>query len=284
MMPKELMRALNELGFEQPSRIQATAIPLIVEESHNNLIAQSQNGTGKTLAFVLGSIIRTDPSIKETQIIVLSPMRELAVQTYDIYVAIAKYLTDIKISLIVPDSPTTDIGHIIVGTPKSVLKVIDRNKKKFEKLRMLIVDEADMAFNSGDEISKQVMIIYKKTNPKKQVVLLSATFSADIMNNARELVQEATIMKMPVQNLTLQGVVQLYMKCEPKKKFQAILDIFKKITIVQTIVFCNTRKISEEFYKFMTSNGVKVSVLMGGMSPAERDATIKSFKANWQFI
>jgi len=278
-MSKDIIRALDELGLEQPSRIQATAIPLIVEDPYNNLIAQSQNGTGKTLAFVLSSIIRVDPSSTDVEAIVLCPMRELAVQTYSIYLQVLKYTCNIKVSLVVPDAAKTGLGHILVGTPKTLMDIIDRSKKKFEKLKMFIVDEADMAFETKGEISKQVMMIYKKTNPKKQVVLFSATFSAEIMNSAKELVKEATIMKMPTQKLTLTGVLQLYIKCEAKSKFKTILDIYKKITIVQTLVFCNTRHCSEAFYKFMNSNGIKASILIGGMSPAERDATIKSFKA-----
>eukprot|EP01022_Parablepharisma_sp_SALTPOND_P014610 TRINITY_DN2001_c0_g1_i1.p4 TRINITY_DN2001_c0_g1~~TRINITY_DN2001_c0_g1_i1.p4 ORF type:complete len:495 (+),score=76.76 TRINITY_DN2001_c0_g1_i1:1582-3066(+) len=277
---KEIIRALtDDLGFDQPSKIQAMTIPMIVEEPYQNLIAQSQNGTGKTLAFVLSSIVRVDPKVNDIQVIVLVPIRELAKQTYGIYLSVVKYTPEVKVSLIIPDSPTPGKGHILVGTPKSLLKLIDTKKKDFEKLKMIVIDEADAVFNPKDEISKQAMLIYKKTNPKKQVVLFSATFGPDIMNNARELVKEATIMKMPVQNLTLQGVMQLYIKCEPKKKFQTILDIYKKITIVQTLVFCNTRHYSEAFYKFMTSNGIKAGLLMGGMTPAERDATMNSFKA-----
>lgn len=278
-MSKDVIRALDELGLELPSRIQATAIPLIVEEPYNNLIAQSQNGTGKTLAFVLSSIIRVDPKSTDVQVIVLCPMRELAVQTHQIYLDVLKYTPDIKVSLVVPEAAKTGLGHILVGTPKSLVNMIDRNKKKFDNLKMFVVDEADMAFNAKDDISKQLMMIYKRTNPKKQVVLFSATFSAEIMSSAKELVKEATIMKMPVQKLTLKDVLQLYIRCEPKNKFKTILDIYKKITIVQTLVFCNTRHCSEAFYKFMNSNGIKASVLMGGMNPAERDATIKSFKA-----
>ncbi len=279
-MRKEVLRALvDDLGFEHPSKIQASAIPIIVSEPYENVIAQSQNGTGKTLAFVLSSVIRVDTKVNDVQVIVLSPMRELAKQTYEVYLAVTKYIPDIKISLVVPDSPAEGTGHILVGTPKSLLKVIDKKKKGFEKLRMFIIDEADVAFNPKDDISNQVKVIYKKTNPHKQVVLFSATFGTDVMNSAKEMVKEATIMKLPTQKLTLDGVVQLYMKCEPAKKFQAILDIYKKIVVVQTLVFCNTRVYSEKFHKFMTANGVKASILIGGMTPAERDATIKSFKA-----
>jgi ATP-dependent RNA helicase DDX19/DBP5 len=278
-MSKEVIRALDELGLEQPSRIQATAIPLIVEEPYNNLIAQSQNGTGKTLAFVLSSIIRVDPKSNDIQVIVLCPVRELATQTFDIYKDVLKYTPDIKISLIIPDMAKTALGHILVGTPKTLMNVIDGKRDKFGKLKMFIIDEADMAFEAKSDITKHVMMIYKKTNPKKQVVLFSATFSVEIMNSAKELVKEATIMKMPTQKLTLEGVLQLYVKCEPNNKFNTILDIYKKITIVQTLVFCNTRNYSEAFFNFMNKNGIKASILIGGMTPAERDATIKSFKA-----
>ena len=279
-LSKEIIRALtDDLDFDQPSKIQATTIPLIVEEPYHNLIAQSRNGSGKTLAFTLSSLVRVDPKVNDIQVIVISPVRELAKQIYDVYLSVTKYLPDIKISLIVPESPTTGMGHILIGTPKSLLKMIEKDRKKFEKLKMLIVDEADMAFNPKDMISTDVIIIYKKTNPKKQVVLFSATFSPDIINSAREVVKEATVIKLAAKNLTLQGVMQLYTKCEDRKKFQAIYDIYSKIIAVQTIVFCNTRHISEKLFQFLTAKGIKASLVMGGMSPGERDATMKGFKS-----
>ena len=288
-MRVELHKVLvNDLAFEQPSKIQACTIPVIVAEPCHSLIAQSQNGTGKTLAFVLSSLIRTDEKSNDIQVVVVSPNRELAKQTYDVYLAVTKYLPGIKISLVVPDVLNPELGHVIVGTPMSLLKLIDRKQKMFADLKMLIFDEADIAFNAKDEISKQSMIIYKKTGSKKQILLFSATFNPDIMKYAQEMVKSATIMKLDQKQLTLKGVVQLYIRCEPQQKFQPIVDIYKDLLNTQTIAFCNTKSFAEKAYKFLTSHDVKAGRLIGakskfseeGMSSAERDAAIKSFKSH----
>ncbi len=278
-IPAEIKRALVEdMGFEQPSKIQATTIPMIVKEPFKDLIAQSQNGTGKTLAFVLSSIIRTDVKCADIQVVVVSHIRELAKQIYDVYMQVTKYVPGIKISLIIPENQSAGLGHILVGTPKSLLKVINANKMKFMKVRVMVIDEADAAFRPSDDISMQVRTIHKKINPKKQTLLFSATFSAEMLESTRALVKSATIMKMPQSQLTLAGVVQLFMKCEANKKFDTILEIFGHILAVQTIVFCNTKVYSKKLLQFMTSHGVKAGLIMGELTAQERDATMKSFK------
>ena len=278
----KIRRALTEdLGFEQPSKIQALTIPMITSPPYRNLIAQSQNGTGKTLAFILSSLLRVDPKSDAVQVVVLAPFRELARQIHDGYKEVTMHAPEYKICLVLPDiehHTAKSEGQVVIGTPGSLLKDMMVSPKKYAEVKVFVMDEADKAFDPKEGLSKDIVGIYKKMNPKKQTLLFSATFSEEMIKNVKMLIKEAATIKLPVQQLTLKGVIQLYLRCEPKKKFDEVFNVFQKISCGQTIVFTNTRNFCDACYNYFEKRKFSVSVIRGGMQPAERDAAIKNFK------
>jgi ATP-dependent RNA helicase DDX19/DBP5 len=279
-IPPPVLKALiDELEYDMPSKIQACTLPVVTEPPYPNFIAQSQNGSGKTLAFVLSSVIRLDIANKHPQVMVVGPTRELVKQIFGVYTTVTKFMTDVKLTLILPDSALDSmaLGHILVGTPSALMKVVRQDKRKFDQLKMLIVDEADMAFEKDGDLGKQIIGIYKQINPKKQTLLFSATFPESVMKAARELVHEASVLKITPKQLTLKGVTQLFMRCEQKKKFESILAVFGKLDNTQTIMFCNTRMFAQKASEYLSRNHFKVGLIIGGMELPERDAAVKSF-------
>jgi len=285
-IPKPVIDALVDMNIMQPSKIQAAAIQVMVEKEekgYRNMRVQSKNGTGKTLAYVLGSILRIDPKIQGVQVIVLVPARELAKQTFNVYKKVLKFTPEIKVSLLVPGEETKDLGHVVIGTPGSIhYKGINENKKKFDTLRVLIIDEADSTLNPKNDFTKDVMPIIKKTNPKKQVALFSATYNPEIIDHINKNITDVlpiTFESKGQQTLTLDRVFQVYMNCKSHEKYNLVIEVFKKIDVGQSIVFC--RKIDDvnTLGSIMEKNGFKVSKLTSELKGKERDAAEAAFRS-----
>ena len=281
-LPEELQKALTELLFTRPSKIQQYTIPIITKKQEDgsfvNLIAQSQNGSGKTLAFGLGSLCRIDPSLNEVQVVVLSPTRELSRQTFQIYQKLSKYLRT-SLELVTLEKKRLDFNQVMLGTPGKMFDVTKRFKPKFKNVRVFVLDEADMLFTS-QQMQGQTLMVHKNLNPKKQCLLFSATFPEEVKEQATKIIKEAAFLQMKKEELTLKGVQQLYIEVDERAREETLHSLYKEIEVKQTVVFVNKRDTSKCLYKFMHERGHNVSVLFGKeMSPEERDLTIDKFQS-----
>ena len=270
------------MGYHRTSKIQAVSIPLINKVPTKNVMAQAPNGTGKTFAFALGSLAKVEENEAAVQVIVLSPTRELSRQTYQVYQSLIKY-TKIKLCLGLPgcNLRSEDLGHVLIGPPLTILKLTQKYKKEFQKVKVFVLDEADELFAmEGQGHEANIIRLYKNINPVVQILLFSATYSDKIKERAFKVVKDPHQILLNPTKLTLKGVKQVYIKCEAQEKPPKIHELFERLTeITQSIVFVNTRKFADALKIYLQQHGHDgVDLLMGTMEHKERDIVFDRFK------
>jgi ATP-dependent RNA helicase DDX19/DBP5 len=280
----EVQKVLDEWDFKIPSKIQSFSIPGIVTDPPSNLIAQSQNGSGKTLAYSIGSIARIDDKKSATQVVIITPTRELCRQIYKVYQDLTKY-TNISVMLLqaggTMDLKKIPLPHVIIGTTGMVSKLGKMRSKDLNEVAVLIVDEADF-FLSNKEIPNLISLS-KSMNNKKQVLLFSATYSEQALKNSQKVLgKEYLQLAIEAEKLTLKGVFQYFMKVDQKDKMETILNLYKSMTINQVIIFVNYKHVAKKLYDFLEANKISVSLLMGGddMTKEQRDKIFDEFMQN----
>lgn len=231
------------MKFNAPSKIQETALPTLLADPPQNMIAQSQSGTGKTAAFVLAMLSRVDATKNYPQIICLSPTYELAIQTGEVAAKMAQFCPEIKIKYAVRgeeisrDAKLTD--HIIIGTPGKLLdwaikfKVFD-----MKKISVFVLDEADvMIATQGHQ--DQCIRIHKQLPASCQMMFFSATYEKEVMDFAEYIVPNPIIIKLMREQESLDNIKQYYVNCRNQdEKYKAIQNIYGVITVGQAIMFC----------------------------------------------
>lgn len=276
----ELLKGLYSMKFSKPSKIQEKALPLLLSVPARNMIGQSQSGTGKTAAFALTMLSRTDESDPALQAICLSPTRELARQTLDVVKEMGRF-TKIKTQLIVPGEVegTEPInGQIVVATPGTLLEYIRRKRIQVSKLKVFVLDEADNMLDQqslGDKCTRIKRMLPRST----QIVLFSATFADDVREYAEKFVPEANSLELKHEELNVDAITQLYMDCDSEAhKFNCLCELYGLLTIASSIIFVQTKKTADELYFKMKKEGHAVSVLHGSLETSERDRLIDDFR------
>ena len=277
----ELLKGLYAMGFRRPSKIQARALPLLMQVPYRNFIGQSQSGTGKTGAFVLSALARINVTAG-TQVIVLAPTRELAVQIMGVVKAMSQF-TQITSAVAVKESVQRGSGplgdHVIVGTPGTVQDLLRRKTISADGVSMLVIDEADHMLDKQGMGDQTIRI--KRLLPQQcQVVLFSATYREDVRLFAERVVPNANMISLKREELSVDAIKQLYLDCNSEEqKYQTLCDIYGLCNIGQSIIFCERRNTADEIAKRMQSDGHKVVVLHGALEPADRDAIFNSYLA-----
>lgn len=232
----ELLRALSVNGFHKPSKIQERALPLLMKNPPQNLIGQSQSGTGKTAAFTLNMLSRVDLNNQNPQCLVLAPTRELARQIASNCQMLGIFLEDkgLKIGEAIPKPEARGqqiTGQIIVGTPGTVFDMIKRRQLDVRNVKVLTLDEADNMLDlqgMGDQCKR-----VKQQLPKTvQVVLFSATFPAEVLDFANIFAPNSNQITLEVEKLTVKGIKQMYLDCnDDEAKYAALLKFYSLMTI-----------------------------------------------------
>ncbi|KAF5115121.1 hypothetical protein DV454_002477 [Geotrichum candidum] len=277
---EDLLKGLYAMKFNKPSKIQEKALPLLLNNPPQNMIGQSQSGTGKTGAFALTMLSRVDPSIQAPQALCLSPSRELARQTLEVIQTMGKY-SKVTTGLLVPESvPRGErvTSQVLVGTPGTVQDLIRRKQFDVSALKVCVLDEADNMLDQqglGSQCSR-----VKKFLPRNiQLVLFSATFPDEVAEYAEKFVPNANIIRLKHTELNVDAIKQLYMDCESKEhKIKMISEIYNSLTIGSSIIFVKEKSTANFLYKKMSTEGHKVSVLHGDLVPEDRDRLIDDFK------
>lgn len=276
-----LLRGIYANGFEQPSPIQKQAIiPMI---RGNDLIAQAQSGTGKTGAFSIGALQYIDETIQETQAIILSPTRELASQTNEVINILGKMMK-IKTALTTGTVSVNDNikninnnPHIIVGCPGRLNDMLRRNKVKVDKLKMLILDEADEMLSIG--FKEQVYQIFQFLPENITVSLFSATLPKELETLTNKFMRDPIKILVTNDMLTLEGISQYYIALETdNNKFNTIKDLFGWISSSQAIIYCNSLKRVSDLYTAMLNDDYPVCCIHSGMDKEQRNETYNDFK------
>uniref|UniRef100_A0A0A9YT86 RNA helicase n=2 Tax=Lygus hesperus TaxID=30085 RepID=A0A0A9YT86_LYGHE len=278
-----LLKGVYEMGFNAPSKIQETALPILLADPPQNMIAQSQSGTGKTAAFVLAMLSRVNTSLNYPQVLCLSPTYELAIQTGEVAAKMGQFCDDIKIRYAVRGEELARnhrlTEHIIIGTPG---KVLDWSTKyKFfdlSKIAVFVLDEADvMIATQGHQ--DQSFRIRKFLTSNCQIMFFSATYDEEVMQFAKGIVPNPVLIRLKREEESLDNIQQYYTLCEHKDdKYQAISNIYGGITVGQVIIFCQTRKTAAWLTQKMTKDGHAVALLSGELTVEERINVLDRFR------
>lgn len=267
--------------FERPSAIQQRAIVPIVKG--RDVIAQAQSGTGKTATFSIGVLQRIDIGLRETQALILAPTRELAQQTQSVVLALGDYMNVqahacIGGTKVGEDVKKLDYGqHVIVGTPGRVFDMIRRKNLRTERIRMLVLDEADEMLSRG--FKEQIYDIYRYLPPKTQIVIVSATLPQEVLDITTKFMVDPVQVLVRRDELTLEGIRQFFVDVEREEwKFDTLCDLYDTITIAQSVIFCNTKRKVDWLSDKMRQANFTIAAMHGEMPQKERDTIMNEFR------
>lgn len=280
-----VLKSIDDMGFEEPSQIQAEAIPVVLEGY--DMIGQAQTGTGKTLAFGAPVIskIADGPREENVQAIILTPTRELAIQITDELIRIAKYSRTKILPIYGGQSIDRQVKalkrgvNIVVGTPGRVKDHINRRTIKLDKVKFLVLDEADEMLDMG--FIDDIETIIKSTSVERQTMLFSATMPQPIKRLASKYMKnEVKHIAIVKNSLTVEKIKQFYFEVKNKDKFETLCRIIDADEPESSIIFCKTKRGVDELVESMQGRGYNVEGMHGDMNQNQRINTLKKFKSN----
>lgn len=277
---KQILKSIESNGYNTPTEIQEKIIPLILEG--NDVLGQSQTGTGKTLAFA-SPILTKIKENRKIQSIILSPTRELAIQIAEEIKEISKY-QNINVTCVYGNSSIRDqidsIKHgveIVVGTPGRVKDLINRRVLNLKDISFFVLDEADEMLSMG--FQEELEYIFKETKEDKQVLLFSATMPKNILKLAKKYMHKdyKTISIMPT-TVTSDHVVQEYYEVNDKTRFEALCRVLDYKNPTKSIIFCRTKRNADDLLGRLSGRGYRADVIHGDINQDQRIATLDRFK------
>ena len=285
----ELLKAVAQLGFEETSPIQSATIPLIA--SGIDVVGQSQTGSGKTAAFCIPAIERVDPAGRFTQVLILTPTRELATQVADEVHKLAAFKKGVH-SVPIYGGASYDRqfaelkrgAHIVVGTPGRLTDHLNRNTLDLSGIKMLILDEADRMLDMGfrEDIEK----ILAAAPAERQTVFFSATISPQIQALVRRHSRDAKTVKIEQKAVAGAPLVeQVYYEVRHHAKFDALVRLIDFHNVKSGLIFCNTQRMVDELADALVGRGCSAERLHGGIAQAQRTRVMNNFKkAAFEFL
>ena len=281
-LKEPINKALTDLGYEKPTVIQEKAIPQIIS-STDDLKAFAQTGTGKTAAFSLPILQLADENSKNTQAIILSPTRELAVQIGNNIKEFAKYIPNLKVVTVYGGANIEEQirglkkgAQIVVGTPGRTVDLINRRALKLGNVQWLVLDEADEMLNMGfkDELDK----VLEATPETKQTLLFSATFPREVEAIARNYMTKPVEVTSGQKNSGTDKVSHEYYLVTERTRYQALKRIADINPDIYAIIFCRTRRETQEVADHLIKDGYSADALHGELSQAQRDSVMGKFR------
>ena len=279
----DLLRGIYAHGFEKPSPIQRKAIKPIVDGK--DIIAQAQSGTGKTATFTIGSLSKVELEKNETQVLVLSPTRELSKQTANVMLGIGGMMKDLRVQVIVGGSSIDEdsafmknnVPHVIAGCPGRVYDMIRRNHINVKTVKIVVLDEADEMLSTG--FKEQVYNIFQHFKNDVQVALFSATLPPYINNITSKFMRDPVRVTVKTEQLTLEGISQYFIAVEDDmQKYATVKDLYKFMSLSQCIIYCNSVKRVSDLYDAMMEDGFPVCRIHSSMEKADRDKAFSEFR------
>jgi len=279
-LPESLLKSIFAYGFERPSDIQKKSIGCILTKK--DLIAQAPSGTGKTGAFSIGTIANVDPNLDELQTVILSPTRELAKQTFKVITSLGSFC-NLRISLGTGGQQKSKFkfekmskDQILIGTPGRICDNLDHKEINFEHLKMLILDEADEMLSIG--FVEQIKKIFRHIGKQTQIILYSATIPREMLEITDYFMDNPLEILMDPSELTVKAIKQNYIDVQnDDEKLEIIKDLYGKISVNQSIIFCNTKKKLIWLESALTKEKYTVNVIHGDMMQEERNEIMDQF-------
>ncbi|MDC9720332.1 MAG: DEAD/DEAH box helicase [Gammaproteobacteria bacterium] len=276
-----VLNAITRIGYEQPSPIQAAAIPHLLEGK--DILGTAQTGTGKTAAFALPALSNIDIKVDAPQVLVLAPTRELAIQVAE---AFQNYASDMRGFHVLPIYGGSSMSgqlrqlqrgvHVVVGTPGRVMDHLRRGTLKLDKLKTVVLDEADEMLRMG--FIDDVTWILDHTPEQRQVALFSATMPAVIRKVANTYLNNPEVIKIEAKTATVDAVTQRYWKAVGTNKLDAMTRILEAEDFDGVIVFVRTKTLTVELAEKLEARGHRASAINGDMSQQLRERTIEHLK------
>ncbi len=277
-----ILKAIQELGFEQPMPVQEKVIPLMLGDA-GDIIALAQTGTGKTAAFGLPLVQATDTELNNTQALILCPTRELCMQITSDLTDYAKFTGKLKILAVYGgasiDNQIRSLKkgvHIIVATPGRLIDLIGRGAARLSAVHTVILDEADEMLNMGflDSINE----ILEEVPEGRRTLLFSATMSSEITSIARKYMDNPVEITIGTKNSSAENVSHAYYIVHAKDKYKVLKRIADFEPDIYGIVFCRTRKETQEVASKLINDGYNADALHGDLSQPQRDAVMQKFR------
>jgi len=280
----DLLRGIYSYGFEKPSPIQCKAIkPIIMKK---DIIAQAQSGTGKTAAFTIGALSVLDLECQQTQVLILSPTRELSIQTANVVTSIGSMMNGLHIQTLFGGTFTEDeydsklnkiCPHIIAGCPGRVQDMIKRGKINANTIKLVILDEADELLSSG--FKEQVYNIFQSFSSEIQVALFTATLPSYLDSIVEKIMRDPIKIFVKAERLTLEGISQYFVAVEDdKQKYATLKDLYSFISMSQCIIYCNSVRRVSDLYEAMHGDGFPVCCIHSNMDKQTRSNSFNEFK------
>ena len=280
-LKKNLLEGLYAYGFEKPSAIQQRAIVPFIKG--RDLIAQSQSGTGKTNMFCLSALNLVNEEENTTQVLMLSPTRELACQSRMVCNQLGNQMNVSTHACVGGKSLAEDVRRldsgvqIVSGTPGRVFDMIKRRNLVTRNLKTLILDEADEMLSKGFKI--QIYDIYRHLPPGTQVVLVSATLPEEVLEMTTNFMADPVNILVKRDELTLEGIKQYFIMVEKEEwKYETLCDLYSTLTITQAVIFCNKKDTVNELAEKLVAARYSVMHMHGDMPQPDRDAVVKNFR------
>lgn len=277
-----ILKSLDELGFETPTPIQAETIPLLLE-SKRDIVALAQTGTGKTAAFGLPTVHLTNLDQNNPQTLVLAPTRELCLQITRDLETFAKYMNGLHVVPIYGgaayDKQLRELrrgAHIVVGTPGRTMDMVNRGKLKLENIKRVILDEADEMLTMG--FKDELDAILDKVPKTKQTLLFSATMSKPILNISKNYMSNPVEVSVAKMNVGSKNVKHLCYMVHAKDRYEVLKRVADSNPDIYAIVFCRTRRETQEVANKLIRDGYSANAIHGDLSQGQRDDVMGKFR------
>src|SRR5580693_8866870 len=284
----ELLKAIDKLGFEQAAPIQAAAIPIIM--AGRDIVGQSQTGSGKTAAFAIPAIEKTDPNLRAVQVLILCPTRELAIQVSEEVHKLSQFKRGINALPIYGGQSyerqffgLKQGAQIVIGTPGRVMDHMRRGTLRLEKIKMVILDEADVMLNMG--FRDDIETILKDAPKERQTVFFSATMPRPIRELIEKYSRDPQNVKVEQKAMTVPTVEQVYYEVDRRYKIELLTRLIDIHDLKLGIIFCNTKRMVDDLVDTLAAQGYMADRLHGDMTQAMRDRVMNKFrKSGLEFL
>ena len=281
---QELLRGIYAHAFEKPSPIQQRAIVPLTRGG--DIIAQAQSGTGKTGAFSIGTLQRVDFRHRRVQALILSPTRELALQTHAVISALGEYLSDgapfchacVGGTNMKDDLRRLQSGVIVVvGTPGRVADMVRRGALRTDHLKLLVLDEADEMLS--EDFAEQVYDIFRFLPRDIQLALFSATMPEAVLALTTRFMRDPVRILVRKESLTLEGIKQYYVAVAEHEKVAVLMELYESVSIAQSVVFANTKRKVDHVSETLNAQNHTVSLMHADMEKGERERVMATFRS-----
>ncbi|CAH2245042.1 ATP-dependent RNA helicase me31b [Pararge aegeria] len=279
-LKREILMGIFEKGWEKPSPIQEASIPIAL--SGKDVLARAKNGTGKTGAYCIPVLEQVDPKKDVIQALIVVPTRELALQTSQICIELAKH-TDIRVMVTTGGTNLRDDimriyqnVQVIIATPGRIIDLMDKQVAKMDQCRMLVLDEADKLLSQ--DFKGMLDTVISRLPKERQILLFSATFPLSVKQFMEKHLKEPYEINL-MEELTLKGVTQYYAFVQERQKVHCLNTLFSKLQINQSIIFCNSTQRVELLAKKITELGYCCYYIHARMAQAHRNRVFHDFRA-----